>query len=420
MNVLDYLLKSQVILLILYLFYAIFLHKKISFAFSRAYLLGIFPISFILPLIHIPAGSDSYVVVNAYLPHASVAVAAGRASFLSPSLSWYDVLTGGYVAGVLFGLIRLGIQILKGCVLLRRGKYRQTDEGSVLVAADSHSAFSLFGRIVIGEKHLDNPDISQIIRHEAWHGRFRHSLDLLFIALQKVFFWFNPMIWYLERSLRAVHEYQVDERMLISGADPYRYAVLLLNFEAEPAVQALTNRFSYLSLKDRIRMMATRRTVKANCRLLYLLVLLPLLVFLFCLIPGESLLATEVERVEISGEEEVIPFATCPVKPRFKGGDQNEFVRWVFQRIRYPQADKDAKIQGRVTLQFTVGKDGTVSDVRVLKGVSKTLDAEAVRVVSASPRWEPGKDLDGNPIKIRFTFPVIFQLNVHPSAEKES
>lgn len=107
--------------------------------------------------------------------------------------------------------------------------------------------------------------------------------------------------------------------------------------------------------------------------------------------------------------EEEVPFAIVEEKPTFKGGDQNDFTKWVFSQIVYPEIAKENGVQGRVTLQFTVSTDGKVSDVKVLRGVDSSLDKEAVRVVSSSPKWSPGKQR-GKAVKVRFVFPVIFQL----------
>lgn len=108
-------------------------------------------------------------------------------------------------------------------------------------------------------------------------------------------------------------------------------------------------------------------------------------------------------------EEEAIPFQLVEEKPSFMGGDANEFSKWVNQRLVYPEIAKENGVQGRVTLQFTVNTDGTVSDVKVLRGVDSSLDQEAVRVVSMSPKWTPGKQRD-RAVKVTYTFPVIFQL----------
>ena len=108
-------------------------------------------------------------------------------------------------------------------------------------------------------------------------------------------------------------------------------------------------------------------------------------------------------------EEEAIPFQLVEEKPSFQGGDANQFSKWVNQRLVYPEIAKENGVQGRVTLQFTVEKDGTVTKVRVLRGVDPSLDKEAVRVVSMSPKWKPGKQRD-RAVPVNYTFPVIFQL----------
>ncbi|MEG0517341.1 MAG: energy transducer TonB [Bacteroidales bacterium] len=112
---------------------------------------------------------------------------------------------------------------------------------------------------------------------------------------------------------------------------------------------------------------------------------------------------------EEAAVEEEVPFAIVEEKPTFRGGDQNDFTKWVFAQVVYPEIAKENGVQGRVTLQFTVNTDGRVSDVKVLRGVDSSLDKEAVRVVSSSPKWAPGKQR-GKAVKVRFTFPVIFQL----------
>ena len=108
-------------------------------------------------------------------------------------------------------------------------------------------------------------------------------------------------------------------------------------------------------------------------------------------------------------EEEAIPFMLVEQKPSFQGGDANAFSKWVNSRLNYPEIAKENGVQGRVMLQFTVGADGVVRDVKVLRGVDPSLDKEAVRVVSMSPKWTPGKQRDRN-VKVTYTFPVIFQL----------
>lgn len=96
--------------------------------------------------------------------------------------------------------------------------------------------------------------------------------------------------------------------------------------------------------------------------------------------------------------------------PRFRGGDLNRFSQWVNERIRYPQLAQENGIQGMVIVDFAVGADGTVTDLKLIRSVEKTLDEEVIRVVTNSPKWTPGKQR-GVPVKVRFTLPVQFRLN---------
>lgn len=105
-----------------------------------------------------------------------------------------------------------------------------------------------------------------------------------------------------------------------------------------------------------------------------------------------------------------IPFAAVENKPTFAGGDANDFSKWVGENLVYPQEAIDQKLEGKVILQFTVNKEGEVKDVTVLRGVNDLLDAEAVRVVSSSPKWENGAQ-NGIPVAVKYVFPVIFKLN---------
>ena len=108
-------------------------------------------------------------------------------------------------------------------------------------------------------------------------------------------------------------------------------------------------------------------------------------------------------------EEEAVPFQLVEEKPSFQGGDTNNFSKWVNERLVYPEIAKKNRVQGRVTVQFTVEKDGSVTKVKVIRGVDPALDKEAVRVVSMSPKWTPGKQGD-RVVSVTYNFPVIFQL----------
>ncbi len=106
-----------------------------------------------------------------------------------------------------------------------------------------------------------------------------------------------------------------------------------------------------------------------------------------------------------SGNEE--PLFIVEVMPTFKGGDLNKFRDWVGQRTKYPEEAITNKIRGTVFLTFIVEKDGSVSNVTVIKGVHPMLDDEAVRAISESPKWSPGLQR-GQPVRVRFQIPLSF------------
>ena len=110
-------------------------------------------------------------------------------------------------------------------------------------------------------------------------------------------------------------------------------------------------------------------------------------------------------------KNEVVSYADCDIRPMFLNSpDPKQFLeKWVYQYLKYPEAALMEGIQGRVMVDFIIGKDGKVSDVRVVKGVSPELDAEAVKVVSASPKWRPGRRA-GEKVRVSMTIPVEFRL----------
>ena len=116
------------------------------------------------------------------------------------------------------------------------------------------------------------------------------------------------------------------------------------------------------------------------------------------------------EVIEEEVEEETFFVFNVEEKPTFNGGDANEFSKWVTSRIQYPAIAQEMQIQGKVTLQFTIEKDGSLQNVKVLSTPDESLSKEAVRVVSNSPKWKPGKQRD-RAVKVSYTFPVVFQLH---------
>ena len=115
-------------------------------------------------------------------------------------------------------------------------------------------------------------------------------------------------------------------------------------------------------------------------------------------------------------DEEIILYSLVEEKPLFDGKDaEMEFHRYVFQNLRYPDEVKLRGIQGRIFVEFIIDTDGSVTDVRLLRGVAPLLNAEVLRVISSSPQWTPGKH-EGKVVKVRYQIPVTFKLNAEASS----
>lgn len=119
----------------------------------------------------------------------------------------------------------------------------------------------------------------------------------------------------------------------------------------------------------------------------------------------------EVKKPKKTVGDEIVSYADCDIRPMFlNSADPRQFLeKWVYQYLKYPQEAVRDGIQGRVMVEFVINKDGKVSDVRVVKSVSPELDAEAVKVVSASPKWRPAR-LKGEKVRCSMTIPVEFRL----------
>ena len=102
-------------------------------------------------------------------------------------------------------------------------------------------------------------------------------------------------------------------------------------------------------------------------------------------------------------------FKSAAHMPSFPGGDA-ALMSHINKNIRYPQVAQDNGVQGKVIVQFVVEKDGRVGDVKVARGVDKDLDREAVRVCKTLPKFSPGRNAVGDPVRVWYTLPITFKL----------
>ena len=113
--------------------------------------------------------------------------------------------------------------------------------------------------------------------------------------------------------------------------------------------------------------------------------------------------------VEEEEPEEQTIFEVVEQMPEFPNGGQAGLMQYLAKNIKYPTIAQENGTQGRVTCQFVVNKDGSIVDVKVIRGVDPYLDKEAVRVINTMPKWKPGMQR-GKPVRVKFTVPVMFRL----------
>lgn len=114
---------------------------------------------------------------------------------------------------------------------------------------------------------------------------------------------------------------------------------------------------------------------------------------------------------EEAPEEEVADqiFTIVEEQPSFQGGGNAAFLKWVGENLDYPSQAQRMGIEGRVYVQFVIEKDGTITDVKAIKGIGAGADEEAVRVIKSAPKWTPGKQR-GKPVRVRMILPIMFKL----------
>ena len=306
--------------------------------------------------------------------------------------------------------------------------------------------FSWMKCIVISEKDLDENG-REILIHELAHIQNRHSWDLLVADICIFFQWFNPASWLLKQELQNIHEYEADETVIEKGVDAKQYQLLLIKKAVGTRLYSMANSFNHSKLKKRITMMLKEKSNPwARLKYLYVLPLAAIAVTAFAR-PEISETAEEISAVKVndltaiveakaikSTEESVqistvsqdtvkvnyVPtevsrklqgtavFEVVEEMPEFPGG-VDAMMEYLQKELRYPESAKEKGIQGRVTVQFIIDKEGNVTNSKVTRSVDKDMDAEAIRLVKAMPKWKPGMQ-KGKAVAVKYTVPVVFRL----------
>ena len=448
-----YSIKVAICLVAFYLFYKLLLSRDTFHAFNRATLLLLMLLSLVLPFVSLSIDEPT-VVNNGMVQVEQLLVAGVTGEDTQPaSLTLVQVLFMVYMVGVVVSVGR-EIVSLAGLYKLISGRDHVTiDNGIRIIVIDGDMApFSWFNNIVISRSDYESGR-REILIHEMAHISHHHSLDILLCNVLLIFQWFNPAVWLLRRELRNIHEYEADEAVLASGANAAEYQLLLIRKAVGERLFSMANNLNHNSLKKRITMMLTKRSNPWNRVKVLLTVPVAAVAVVAFATPKAESLSREIEHEsdaivssvvkstsdkaalvaqgKTSGEETVNAmgradntlidndiqrmtsmdddvYEVVEKMPAFPGG-MAELMKYLSSNIKYPVEAHKAGIQGRVVVSFIVNKDGTVKDAKIVRSVDKSIDAEALRVISAMPKWQPGYQ-DGKAVKVRYTVPVTFRL----------
>jgi TonB family protein len=283
-------------------------------------------------------------------------------------------------------LLKLMFKILKA-PMERHEQYRL-----VQIAATASPAS--FFRTVFIPTGLSYETRKVITEHELVHVRQWHSIDVLIYEIAKVLCWINPIIYLLEKELKLVHEFIADEQAGKDAPDLYQQTLVAFTLGIEPSI--LTNNF-YQSSTIKRRLMMLHETNSWKSTIIRTVLMLPFVAGLLVVNTG----------VAQTAEETVLQQAE--VMPEFPGG-QEAMMKYLAEQIKYPAEDKKNKVEGNVFVSFVIDKTGVVRNAEIKRGVSATIDAEALRVVSSMPAWRPAEN-KGEKVSVQYVLPIAFRLN---------
>ena len=414
--ILPYIIKSALVLALLYICIMPLLEKETFHRLNRIIILGCLILSFIVPFIHLTGGTNPTVNIVRQAVQLPEIMIDGNGSEQS-TWNLANIMIGIYIIGVVAIFFMTVVQT--SSLILRMRKCEQTtdNKGNIIVLTDyAISPFCLFHYIVMSHDDYTN-NRGFILTHEQEHIRLRHYIDLIVLQLATIIQWFNPFVWLMGKNLKAIHEFEVDEAVLNKGIDATQYQQFLVIKAVGNRLQPFANNLNKESLKRRIIMMNQKKSNRwMMLKALFVIPVTTLAVSVFANTTDMSSMAkaanTTANSISTTNmqtqKSDTKVFTVVEVMPQFKGGNK-AMMDFLMMNMKYPESAAKAKQQGRAVVGFVVKKDGTVSDVYIVKSTGyDVLDNEAMRVVKSMPAWEPGKQ-KGKPVDVKYFVPITFR-----------
>ncbi len=456
----NYLIESGISLSLFALVYFLFLRRETFFSINRWFLLVSIGFSAVLPLLHIPFYTPqptvlAEVTVTPYINLLSTITVYG-AGFTQSAETFvltYSLFGYLYLVGVALFAIKFFIQFSQIIRLILRNKVIAEGKIKLVVLDREISPFSFLNYIFVSKNLQNMQGWEKMLEHERQHIRQGHTFDVLLLEIIAIVQWFNPFFWMFRRALRENHEFLADQAVISHGTAPSWYKQILINQYVGDQI-VIANNFNYSLIKIRIKMMSKIKSRKiANVKVLVGIVLAASLIAVFACEQKQTIKteATPEEKTEtisfqgqplkVSGDSAIIESLKSlisnekmgippPPPPPAPGSEALTFDKDVFtvveempeypggvgalrnflaQTVKYPEDAIKKGIQGKVYVNFVVEKDGSVGAVKIVRGVSPELDAEALRVVKLLTNWKPGKQ-KGEDVRVSYTVPIQFKL----------
>lgn len=278
----DYLLKSGACLTVFYLFYVLFLEKENMHVHKRIYLIATLLIAFAIPFVTF----TSYVeVVEVIQP-----IIASQNTIEIPIINEPETIS--YTTEILWSVYGLGV-LLFGFKFVKNlneiiqkirinPNQKEDDTVSVLLKEDivPHTFFSYI--FYNKQKYITHQIPKEVVLHEQTHAKQKHSLDVLFIEFLQVLFWFNPILYLINKAMKLNHEFLADQAVITNGIQTQNYQKTLLAYSSHAYQLPLANAINYSSIKKRFTVMKTHTSKKKIWfKSIILLPVLALLLFSF-------------------------------------------------------------------------------------------------------------------------------------------
>ncbi len=430
-HLLSYLIQSSLSLSVLIIAYKLLFSKQATFTANRVILLIIVMFGFAGTLVS-PVLIEQFFISGSKLPVAGLTgkiITIGlqeitvQAHPVAGIFSFSNLFLILYLGGSVIMLARLLFNIFKIIRLYAISDKIKTGSYTFVLLNNNTPPFSFFNLLFINkELHSDLNRSRQIIRHEEIHIKQHHSIDVLLVETLIIFQWFNPFVYILKKAITENHEYLADRGTIAVSKSISDYKVLVLTHSIQQRTSMLANNFSYLLIKKRIKMMEKQKsTIRMTLSAIGFVMILAM-VMVSCTQKSEPKEVAEPTAQVTQPEAPKLPIAekqqpqekdsiyiVVENMPEFPGGRKALF-KYLSDNIKYPESAKKKGIHGRVFINFTVEKDGSISDVKILRGIGGGCDEEAIRVVKAMPKWKPGEQ-DGKVVRVDFNLPVKFVLD---------